>query len=122
MSLLSSDLVAKDHALEEVMASTRTIDNVIQMLTDKSGIRVLHADIHVVVTRRPHKPAADDPDAAATFRLPATTGSVIVRLARRESATNILHTRSGPAHADSSPTTYWRARCCTVRLLRAHLS
>eukprot|EP00873_Tetraselmis_striata_P045160 jgi/Tetstr1/465424/TSEL_010108.t1 len=63
----------------------RAVTNLIRTLSPKIGVQILPADVRVVTRRHP-KPNVTDPTAPSGIRLPTTTGSVILRLARRETA------------------------------------
>eukprot|EP00873_Tetraselmis_striata_P044022 jgi/Tetstr1/464286/TSEL_009088.t1 len=94
---------------------SRTVTNLIRTLTPKIGVQFLPADVRVV-TRRPPKPAAADTAGPIGTRLPTTTWSVILRLARRDTAESVLHTQwtgEGTAILDR------QGRHCSIRLLGA---
>eukprot|EP00873_Tetraselmis_striata_P014546 jgi/Tetstr1/434810/TSEL_023860.t1 len=93
----------------------RTVTNLIRTLSPKIGVQILPADVRVV-TRHPPKPAAADPAAPSGIKLPTTTGSVILRLARRKTAVSVLQTQwtgEGTAILDR------QGRRCSTRLLGA---
>eukprot|EP00873_Tetraselmis_striata_P010785 jgi/Tetstr1/431049/TSEL_020766.t1 len=94
---------------------SRTVTNLIRTLSPKIGVQLLPADA-MVVTRRPPKPAAADTAGQIGTRLPTTTGSVILRLARRHTAESVLQTQwtgEGTAILDR------QGRRCSIRLLGA---
>eukprot|EP00873_Tetraselmis_striata_P043582 jgi/Tetstr1/463846/TSEL_008660.t1 len=104
------DLVAMD---EE--SRGRNVTNLIHTLSPKFGVQILPADVRVA-TRRPPKHAADDPTGPSGTRLPTTTGSVIVRLARRERDASVLQIQwigEGTSILDR------QGRRCSTRLLGA---
>eukprot|EP00873_Tetraselmis_striata_P012837 jgi/Tetstr1/433101/TSEL_022433.t1 len=93
----------------------RTVTNLIHTLSPRIGVQILPADVRVV-TRRPPKPIAANPAAPSGIRIPTTTGSVILRLARGETAVSVLHTQwteEGTAILDR------QGRRCSTRLLGA---
>eukprot|EP00873_Tetraselmis_striata_P016666 jgi/Tetstr1/436930/TSEL_025703.t1 len=94
---------------------SRTVSNLIRTLSPKIGVQILPADVRVV-TRRPPKPAAVDTAGSTGTRLPTTTGSVILRLARKDTAGSVLQTQwtgEDTAIFDS------QGRRCFTRLLGA---
>eukprot|EP00873_Tetraselmis_striata_P019989 jgi/Tetstr1/440253/TSEL_028604.t1 len=94
---------------------SRTVTNLIRTLSPKIGVQFLQTDVRVV-TRRPPKQAAADTAKPIGTRLPTTTGSVILRLARRDIAESVLHTQwtgEGTAILDR------QGRRCSTRLLGA---
>eukprot|EP00873_Tetraselmis_striata_P019788 jgi/Tetstr1/440052/TSEL_028411.t1 len=96
----------------------RTVTNLIRTLSPKIGVQIHPSDVRVV-TPRPPKPAAADPAAPSGIRLPTTTGSVILRLARRETTVSVLHTQwtgEGTTILDRQG-----RRCSTRRLGAPHL-
>eukprot|EP00873_Tetraselmis_striata_P017139 jgi/Tetstr1/437403/TSEL_026085.t1 len=114
VALLFGDLVAQHQAMDEESRS-RTVTNLIRTLSPKIGVQILPADVKVV-TRRPPKPAAADTPGLTGTRLPTTTGSVILRLARRDTAESVLQTQwtgEGTAILDR------QGRRCSTRLLGA---
>eukprot|EP00873_Tetraselmis_striata_P012592 jgi/Tetstr1/432856/TSEL_022205.t1 len=93
----------------------RTVTNLARILSPEIGVQILPADVGVVI-RRPPKPTAADPVAPGGIRLPTTTGSVFLRLARRETSVSVLHTQwtgEGTAFLDR------QGRRCSTRLLGA---
>eukprot|EP00873_Tetraselmis_striata_P022281 jgi/Tetstr1/442545/TSEL_030643.t1 len=114
VALLFGNLVAQHQAMDEESRS-RTVTNLIRTLSPKIGVQILPADVRVV-TRRPPKPAAAHTAEPIGTRLPTTTGSVILRLARRDTAESVLHTQwtgEGTAILDR------QGRRCSTRLLGA---
>eukprot|EP00873_Tetraselmis_striata_P018316 jgi/Tetstr1/438580/TSEL_027131.t1 len=94
---------------------SRIVTNLIRTLSRKIGVQILPADVRVV-TRRPPKPAAADTAEPIGTRLPTPTGSVILRLARRDTAESVLQTQwttEGTAILDR------QGRRCSSRLLGA---
>eukprot|EP00873_Tetraselmis_striata_P016067 jgi/Tetstr1/436331/TSEL_025169.t1 len=114
MALLFGDLVVQHQAMDEESRG-RTMTNLIRTLSPKIGVQILPADV-LVVTRRPPKPTAADPTGSSGTRLPNIIGSVIMRLARRETAASVLQTQwteKGPAILDR------QGRPCSTRQLGA---
>eukprot|EP00873_Tetraselmis_striata_P037000 jgi/Tetstr1/457264/TSEL_004192.t1 len=103
------------HQAMDEESRSRTVTNLIRTLSPKIGVQILPADVRVV-TRRPPKPAAADTAGPTGTRLPTTTGSVIMRLARRDKAKSVLRTQwtgEGTAILDR------QGRRCSTRLLGA---
>eukprot|EP00873_Tetraselmis_striata_P008056 jgi/Tetstr1/428320/TSEL_018356.t1 len=72
---------------------SRTVTNLIRTRSPtKIGVQILPANVRVV-TRRPPKPATADTAGPMGTTLPTTTGSVILRLARRDTAESVLQTQ-----------------------------